>query len=106
MMWHDAITIPFTRIEIVSRVPANPGVYAVMSGETCLLVGDSWNLRARLLELANALTSDGSQSITITFEYCDNDSLSDRRQELEQQLLAANPALNVGLGNAPSRQRA
>jgi hypothetical protein len=77
-----------------------------MDGETCLLVGDSWNLRARLLELANALTSDDSQSITITFEYCDDDALTYRRQELEQQLLITNPALDVGLGNAPSGQRA
>jgi hypothetical protein len=108
MSWRDSITIPFTRIEVVSRVPALPGVYAVMDGETCLMVGDAWNLRARLLGLANALTAHDSHSIFITFEACENDLLSSRKLELEQHLLAEAPPTLPGLRLSvhPDRQRA
>jgi hypothetical protein len=86
MPWRESQEVPFTRIDIVSAIPADPGVYAVMEGENCLLVGETWNLKGKLLELANAI--NGSEGLTLVFELCDEDSSRVlRRQELTRELI-------------------
>ncbi len=85
MPWRDARSIPFTRIDIVAHVPSRSGVFAVLNEEqTCILVSATWNLKARLLDLANVLTS---QVLSITYELCPEDECAGRSAELNQELL-------------------
>ena len=86
MPWRSATSLPFTHIDIVSRVPSESGVYAVLTGDSCLLVGESWNLRARLLELASALVE--ARHLTIAYELCPDDQRSDRKRALAAELIA------------------
>ena len=85
MAWRQPSTIPFTRIAIVSAVPSTPGVFAVADGATWLMVGESWNLKARLLELANVLKSD--DELQITWEVCSEEERITRRRDLEEELI-------------------
>ena len=86
MPWRDAIWIPFTHIEIVARVPSESGVYGILDGESCVFVGESWNLKARLLELASALTEVGH--LTIVYERCPDEQRSDRKGALTSELIS------------------
>jgi hypothetical protein len=78
--WENSQSVPFTRLEVVSRVPSAPGVFAVMDGDSCLLVSESWNLKARLLDLANVL--DGQTSLSIFFELCADDQREHRKTQV------------------------
>jgi hypothetical protein len=98
MPWRESKSIPFTRIDIVARVPSDSGVYGIFEGECCIFIGESWNLKARLLELANVLTEIAH--LTITYELCSDDARTDRKLELTNELLAdpadrPPPVLNV-----------
>lgn len=84
MPWKDARTVPFTRLGVVSQVPSNGGVFAIMDGESCLLVSESWNLKARLLELINVLS--GEESLTVTWECCDDQDREMRRRQITDDL--------------------
>ena len=86
MPWRSATSLPFTHIDIVARVPSESGVYAILTGDSCLLVGESWNLKARLLALASALVEVGH--LTIAFELCPDDQRSDRKRILAAELMA------------------
>ncbi|MBC8167550.1 MAG: hypothetical protein H7Y20_16980 [Bryobacteraceae bacterium] len=68
MPWRESHTIAFTRIDIVSKVPSDSGVFGVLSEKAYLLISDSWNLKARLLELINNLNS--AESVSIIYELC------------------------------------
>ena len=84
MPWREPNTVPFTRIGIVSQVPPESGVFGITEGEVYLYVGESWNLRARLLELANVVTQpDG---LAIVWERCPEADCAGRRSDLEQEL--------------------
>lgn len=85
MPWREARTVPFTRLGIVSQVPSNGGVFAIMEGENCLLVSESWNLKARLLELINVL--NGDEDLTVTWECCDDQDRENRRRQLSTDLM-------------------
>jgi hypothetical protein len=87
MPWIDARTIPYTRLGVVSQVPSDGGVFAIMDGESCLLVGESWNLKARLLELINVVS--GEQELTVTWECCDDHEREPRRLQLSADLIPA-----------------
>jgi hypothetical protein len=86
MPWRSATSLPFTHVDIVSRVPSESGVYAILTGDSCLVVGESWNLKARLLELASALVEAGH--LTIAYELCPDDQRSDRKRALAAELIA------------------
>jgi hypothetical protein len=90
MPWREAHSIPFTRIEIVAHVPSSSGIFAIFDEQQiCMLLGASWNLKARLLELANVLTS---QVLSITYEVCPDGECSVRREELHRELRHMSPA--------------
>jgi len=92
MAWHSRRTVAFTRIAIVSEVPPSSGVFAVRDGTSYLLVGESWNLRARLLDLANAL--EGPTELHIDFELCPEDQRETRKNSLSLEYLAdSDPAV-------------
>lgn len=84
MPWREPGSVPFTRIGIVSNVPPEAGVFGVMHGQVCLYLGDTWNLRARLLELANAIPH--TEGLTLVWERCPEPDCATRRNALEQEL--------------------
>ena len=69
----------------MSQVPSDAGVFAVMDGGDCLLVSDSWNLKARLLDLINALS--GEENLTVTWEICAEAECEERVRYLTQTLM-------------------
>src|SRR5690606_24274144 len=79
-----------TRIDIVSRVPSESGVYAINQGEVCLLVGEAWNVMARLLELMNVLQDAGDFSVT--YELCGERDRRRRKEEISKTLLSVKAA--------------
>lgn len=89
MPWRDSHIVPLTRIDIVSQVPSESAVYAIADKEIYLLVGEAWNLKARLLELMNMLQDIGE--FQVTYELCSEEERPARRQILANTLLR-NPA--------------
>ena len=89
MPWRDPHTIPLTRIDIVSQVPSESAVYAIVTGDSCLLVGEAWNLRARLLELINILQDAGTFSVI--YEICAEEERINRKETLGAELLRKDP---------------
>lgn len=85
MPWRDAQTVPLTRIDIVSQVPSESGVYAIADGDVPLLVGEAWNLKARLLELMNVLQDVGE--FRVTYELCREEERAARKQEISKTIL-------------------
>jgi hypothetical protein len=85
MPWQSPTTISFSRLEIVAGVPSDPGVFAIMDESSCLLVGETWNLKARLLDLANLV--NGQTQLRITFECCADDAREARKAELLNELI-------------------
>jgi hypothetical protein len=86
MPWREPQSAPFTRIGIVSQVPSESGVFGLFSGNTCLLIAESWNLRARLLDLINTITEP--VELTAVFELCPEAEAEPRRDELRREFLA------------------
>jgi hypothetical protein len=80
MPWRNPSHVPFTRISIVASVPCESGVFAIYEGTDCLLLGNSWNLRGRFLELTNGL--DLLEDLTATFELCPEWECEARLEEL------------------------
>jgi hypothetical protein len=87
MPWREPSTVPFTRIGIVSQVPPEAGVFGIIEGEVCLYVGDTWNLRGRLLELANVV--ENQEGLSVVWERCPESECTDRRLTLEKELNTA-----------------
>jgi hypothetical protein len=85
MSWRDSKSVSFTRLDIVAHVPSESGVYAILDGDCCMHVGDSWNLKARLLEVANVIADSGR--LTVMYELCPEDQLALRRSVLSAELL-------------------
>jgi hypothetical protein len=85
MPWSDPQTIPLTRIDIVSQVPSASGVYAIYDGELCLLVGEAWNLKARLLELMNILQDIGE--FRVVYDLCEEAERVAYKDKLTADLL-------------------
>jgi len=84
MPWQDPSFLPFSKVEISAHVPAAGGVYGLLDGETCVFVGESWNLRARLLELANVVANG---SLTAVYELCPDDTRDERKRVLSDELV-------------------
>jgi hypothetical protein len=99
MPWGEATQLPFSRIAIVSRVPSESGVYAIWDGDSWVFVGDSWNLRARLLELAAVLGE--VEHLTIAYEVCPDERRSDRKVALTSELIGQRGELSPPPVNAP-----
>lgn len=85
MPWRHPISLNFSRIQIAAQVPSESGVYALSDGDCCIFLGESWNLKGRLLELANVLAN--IDHLTITFELCPEADRIARRDALASKLL-------------------
>lgn len=85
MPWRDPQSIPLTRIDIVSQVPSESGVYAIFEGEACLSVGEAWNLKARLLETMNVFPDGGD--FTVIYELCEENERLGRKDDLARVLI-------------------
>jgi hypothetical protein len=99
MPWRDPQSIPLTRIDIVSQVPSESGVYAVFDGESCLLVGEAWNLKARLLELMNVLQDVGP--LRTVYELCGEEETPVRKETLARALLHNPPRVGLQTRQLP-----
>jgi hypothetical protein len=99
MAWCGLNSISFTRIQVASQVPSDSGVYAINDGGCCIFVGESWNLRARLLELASVLSD--VEHLTIAYELCPEDELADRKNAVARELLGEQPQHSVPPNSLP-----
>ena len=99
MPWRDPQTVPLTRIAVVAGIPSESGVYAIYDGEVCLLVGEAWNLKARLLELMNVLQDVGE--FQVTFDLCPEEVRVMRKDELAAELLQAAPTIDLPFRAVP-----
>jgi hypothetical protein len=99
MSWRAPQTVPLTRIAVVARVPSESGVYAIYDGEVCLLVGEAWNLKARLLELMNVLQDVAD--FHVTFDMCAEEVRVARKEELAAELLHSDPAIDARVRHVP-----
>ena len=90
MPWRQPKTVPLTRIDVVSEIPSESGVYAILDGDVCLLVGEAWNLKARLLELMNVLQDIGE--FRVTYELCPEDERIARKEAIGSALLRTAPS--------------
>src|SRR5215203_2003485 len=93
MPWRDPQSIPLTRIDIVSQIPSESGIYGIYDGDICLLVGEAWNLKARLLELMNVLQNVGE--FRVVYELCPEDERTDRKDKLASLLLRTPPPVGI-----------
>jgi hypothetical protein len=85
MPWQDPKVIPFSRILIAAEVPSNSGIYAIFDGDLCVFVGESWNLKARLLALANVLAD--ASDYTVVYETCSDEDRLQRHIRLSAEFL-------------------
>lgn len=85
MPWREPKNLRLTRIDVVAQVPSESGVYAILDGEACILVGEAWNLKARLLEMMNVLQDIGE--FHLTYELCPEEDRVRRKEELGATLL-------------------
>jgi len=89
MHLRDSAVAPFTRIGIVSTVPSEAGVYGIYRGDDCVHIGDTWNLKAHLLELIN--TVSGVETLSVRYELCAESEAHDRALSLKRELSPGNP---------------
>lgn len=99
MPWRDPKTVPLTRIDVVSQIPSESGVYAILDDHVYLLVGEAWNLKARLLELMNVLQDIGE--FRVIYELCPEEERVARKEHLGLTLLRTAPSANIQTGNLP-----
>jgi hypothetical protein len=89
MPWRDPKIVPLTRIDVVSKIPSDSGVYAILDTDIYLLVGEAWNLKARLMELMNVLQDVGPFSVM--YELCPEEERAARKEMLGATLLRTAP---------------
>lgn len=93
MPWLQPSSVPFNRLHIVATVPSESGVYGIFDAEVCVFVGESWNLKARLLELASVLTEIGH--LTVRYELCAEEIRAARTADLRAELMPEVEARSV-----------
>ena len=86
----DPQTVPLTRIDVVSRIPSESGVYGIVDNDVYLLIGEAWNLKARLLALMNVLQDVGD--FQVIYELCPEDERVARKEQLGVTLLRNAPS--------------
>ena len=91
MPWLQPHSVPFTLIQISAHVPSEPGVYGLLDGDSCVYVGESWNLKARLLELATNVST--TATLTLVYETCTEADLAARQKSLAEELVKADSAV-------------
>lgn len=97
MPWRDSVSLPFTRIAIVAQVPSESGVYAVFHGEKCVLIGNTWNLKAHLLELITGISD--SDELSIKYEVLPEERAAERSETLNRELKKVQQAAPSANGN-------
>jgi hypothetical protein len=100
MPWQDPKAIPFTRIFISAEVPSNSGIYGIFDGDLCVFVGESWNLKARLLALVNVLAE--AANYTVVYETCSDQDRFQRHTSLSAEFLTPSSAASDPISNTLS----
>lgn len=83
----------------MSQVPSESGVYAIVDADDCLLVGEAWNLKARLLELMNILQDIGTFSAI--YELCPEEARIEKKQKIAAALLREKPKVELNGRDLP-----
>jgi len=91
MPWPNATTAPFSRIGIVAGVPSDSGVYGIFRGDSCMLVGDTWNLKARLLELISTIPV--VEELVVGYELCSESKAAELSASLQRELVDRSPVV-------------
>jgi len=79
----------------VSQVPSESGVFGLVAGDSWLIVAESWNLKARLLDLINTLNSPAD--LLIVYELCPESEAEARCRELYKEFMVpADPPAPTG----------
>jgi hypothetical protein len=99
MPWREPHNLRLTRIDIVSQVPSESGVYAIFDGESCLLVGEAWNLKARLLQLVNLLQD--ATDFSVIYELCAEEERVIRKETLAGDLIRKPPSAEIPTRDLP-----
>jgi len=73
-------------------------VYGIRSGESYLLIGESWNLKARLLGLITKLNAP--ENLCVDYELCSEADRAERAEILRRQSLVEMP-VNGRNGSLP-----
>src|SRR5690349_18489852 len=89
MPWHDPHTVPFSRMGVVSLVPSESGVFGILSGDAYVLISESWNLKARLLDLISIL--NGPENLDVIYELCPEADRQKRAEVLKQESVKRQP---------------
>src|SRR4051794_24012448 len=99
MPWRDPHNVPLTRIDIVAQIPSESGVYAIMNRDACLLIGEAWNLKARLLELMNVVKELGE--FHVIFELCPDEERIARKETLVSTLMQTSRPVEISDRESP-----
>ena len=97
MPWRNPQSAELTHHEIAHAVPSASGVYGIIEGERYLFVGDSWNLRSRLMDLATVLAPELGP-VSVIFETCSDAERPLRRSVLNQEFVHPAPSLAARVG--------
>ena len=89
MPWNNSVIASFSRIGIVSEVPSSAGVYGIYNGDHCVHLGETWNLKARLLELINNVSSE--DDLSVRYEVCAESETAQLCAQLKRELATAGP---------------
>jgi len=99
MPWHESHTVPFSHLGVVSSVPSEGGVFGILSGAEYLLISESWNLKARLLDLISIL--NGPEHLEVIYELCPETERQKRAEALKQESLEYQRSSAASNGTLP-----
>ncbi len=80
-------------------MPDSEGIYAIFDGDICLLVGESWNLKGRLLELMNILQDIGE--FQVNYELCLDEERLARKDHLATELRGSSGTVDLPSRDLP-----
>jgi len=84
---------------VVSSVPSEGGVFGILSGDAYVLISESWNLKARLLDLISVL--NGPENLKVMYELCPEADRQKRAETLKQESVKRQPAPLTSNGTLP-----
>lgn len=94
MPWANPRSYEFNRLSVLVNAPELSGVYALFTSTTWVYVGESWNVRARLIQHLNGDNACITlyPDLTFSFELAPEPIRQWRQEELISELRpACNP---------------
>ena len=80
MSWQDPQSIELSRLAVAATVPSESGVFAVCEHGEYIFFDDTWNLKARLMEIMSIIEDAGRY--TVVYEVCSDAERGPRRNVL------------------------